>query len=1174
MSAEKTKTQEEFSMRKTKFQRITALLLALVFLMSGAAISTAAASSDKTTEEIRALLNAISYKEYAATHSSVDKATEELVIDATKGYTYVAQGGAVYKPETQIPEGVDKKNVAYVGEFDGKNALYTPSTGTVTWNLAELFGDKVATAKKYAMVVEYYPIENKSAAIERIFMLNGKVPFSEARGLSISKIWKNVYEDGSFEVPKGESAQSYIDAAQTAGISAKSEDRDGKTYIIYTMPEFWTSETANIVNEKLIRFFQTDIDLNEIRASLVQAPAWSEYYFKDANGFMQDSFEFVVAPDEDTGEVTLSIESVNEPMVISKIRLVSYKGPMSYADYSAKFENVGAGTDKIKIEAEYYSAASTQTIYPVSDATSAITSPSSAASIMLNTVGGDKWQSPGQWIEYKFKVNSSGMYKIATRFMQNVLDGMYTSRALYIYSDSTVAPESNGYYNGIPFAEAGRLQFDYSSDWQSGMLTDGVQVDGNDRSFDIYFEAGVEYTIRFEVTLGNMGKIVSDVQSSLESINADYLNILKLTGSNPDDNRDYYFSRVMPDTVIDLTRQKTVLIGDESRNIKGISQILYDEAGVKSSMTATLDKIGRLLGDMGSDDDLIAKNLGQLKTYIGSLGTWLTDAKTQPLILDYLVIQPANDAELPVAKAGFFKALWFEVRSFFQSFFRNYSRMGTMDEINEDNSVEVWLAYGRDQSQVIRGLINNDFTPSTGVAIDLKLVAASTLLPSILSGMGPDVYIGVNQNDTINYAIRGALVAIDGMEDFDEVVKNFKESAMLVLGTEGRNESTGEVEFHYYGLPETQSFSMMFVREDIFAELGLEIPKTWDDVKEAIPILQSNNMQIGMIRDENIFLYQMGGDLFADDGMRINLDSNVALDAFNTMTEMFTMYSFPYQYDFPNRFRTGEMPIGFAQYTATYNQLKVFATEIEGLWSFYPLPGYAQEDGTINNASVSTVAGISMINGCDDTNGAWEFIKWYAGEQCQVSYANEMVALLGPSAKHPTANISALASLPWTDAELKQLEDQFDKLAAIPNYPGRYIVERYTQFAFLAAFNDRADPVTEMQSYIKTINTEITRKREEFGLETLADGQTLAQKRMAQAEEKLAEARSSAAYSSAYDETCGIIEALLKDYVTEDYASLRSLAKTLEELNAELFAGAASDMRSAANALETYEDYK
>ena len=156
------------------------------------------------------------------------------------------------------------------------------------------------------------------------------------------------------------------------------------------------------------------------------------------------------------------------------------------------------------------------------------------------------------------------------------------------------------------------------------------------------------------------------------------------------------------------------------------------------------------------------------------------------------------------------------------------------------------------------------------------------------------------------------------------------------------------------------------------------------------------------------------------------------------------------------------------------------------------MPGYMDEEGNINNMSVSATTAIVMITGCEDVDGAWEFMKWHAGAGCQIEYAEEMVALLGPSAKHPTANIDALESLPWTRAEYEQLNLQFNSLASVPNYPGAYIVSRYTGFAFLAAYNDNVDPVTELQSYITTINKEITRKRSEFDLPTLELGQTLA----------------------------------------------------------------------------------
>lgn len=38
----------------------------------------------------------------------------------------------------------------------------------------------------------------------------------------------------------------------------------------------------------------------------------------------------------------------------------------------------------------------------------------------------------------------------------------------------------------------------------------------------------------------------------------------------------------------------------------------------------------------------------------------------------------------------------------------------------------------------------------------------------------------------------------------------------------------------------------MYYRTDVFEELGLEIPNTWNDVLELIPTLQRNNMSIGL----------------------------------------------------------------------------------------------------------------------------------------------------------------------------------------------------------------------------------------------------------------------------------------------------------------------------------------
>ena len=1108
-------------MNKKRTQRILSLVLALTFLLSGATLAVGAQENtllmaptltvtpdadqagsatknsvtDATIDDVREILESDSYDEYLDKYCDVST----VMVDGIKTTTYtwkVESGKEEIVIDAIADLYADETDAAYkIETYDGVEALYTPASGTVAWKVA------IPETARYSIVIEYYAVHktndgtvvSKATDIGRIFRVNSAIPFLEARYLTLPKAYTNDYIDGELKAKDAVEAADLLARATAVGIAAKTETREDATYVVYEIPEVWTADKLAYCEETGLRFFTRDIDNNEIRPTISQFPVWTAYEIADRNGYYAESFEFVF---EESEETVISLTSVNEPMAIKSIRLVPHESLPSFEKVAATYPQT-VGTDKVQLEGEYPYSTSSQTVYPMEDTRSALTRPISTSHTLLNSIGGiggEKWVSAGQTVSYKFSVKESGIYNIVARFSQSTLDGMYSSRSLGIYTDYTEEEykakygDLDGYYDGIPCVEASRLRFDYATGWQTKVLSDGA----TDLSF--YFEKGVEYRIDLAVTLGSMGSLVAQVEDALEAINSDYLSILMLTGAEPDDYRDYGFKRVMPDVVEDLVKKGELLYG--------IVEELENMSGIKGSMAATLETVAWLLERMGKDPEgEIAKNLTQFKSNIGSLGTWISDAKTQPLQIDYLLIQ-GTDQAIPKAEASFFQSFVHEVSSFFQSFFRNYDRMGAMENYDEDDGkiVEVWLAYGRDQSQVIRNLINNEFTPASGVPVNLKLVAGGTLLPSILAKSGPDVYIGLAAGDIINYAIRGALIPIENCDGFDELCLNeetrqFNEAAMLVLGIEDATKT-----MHYYGLPETQNFNMMFVRKDILAQLDLDIPKTWDDVLAAIPTLQANNMQIGMHSDYQIFLYQMGGDLFADGGMRINLDSNTGLEAFEFMCSLYTNYSFPYAYDFANRFRTGEMPIGFAAYTATYNTLKVFATEIEGMWGMYPMPGTEDEYGNINNCVVSSVTATAMITGCENIEGAWEYMKWYSGASCQEQYSNEMVAILGPSAKHPTANVAALEGLPWSADELKEIKLQFNNLASVPNYPGSYIVPRYTGFALLAAINGGADPVEELLSYITTINKEITRKREEFDLETLDYvGQVLSEKRLSQA---------------------------------------------------------------------------
>ena len=228
----------------------------------------------------------------------------------------------------------------------------------------------------------------------------------------------------------------------------------------------------------------------------------------------------------------------------------------------------------------------------------------------------------------------------------------------------------------------------------------------------------------------------------------------------------------------------------------------------------------------------------------------------------------------------------------------------------------------------------------------------------------------------------------------------------------------------------------------------------------------------------------------------------------------------------------------------------------------------ATEDGSAG------VQGVVMLEGSKRKQSAWDFIDWYTDADFQASYSNELVALLGDAGMNPTANIEALAELSWTSTEYNNLRSQFDALTAVPNYPGSYIIARYTDFAFKAAYNDGADPTTALLGYINTINKEFSRKREEFGLETLEVGQKLSDKRIEQARDEISKVSASERdkYKSQLDALTAAMDAATGISVRKgDLDALVSATNALKATGSSTFDTAVKFLDDAIAALNTYQ---
>ncbi len=1170
-------------MRRNLYQKVICLVLSVATLLSTFAIAASAAPTADgnatvapSLSDMQDVSGIIKYADYLAAYASSKngKGTdgngrkEIIVFDAFASNNEVEFGdGDRYVGDFPDYQTWENYLSAFGGDTDAaENAVYLSATGELTWR-TEITG---GNGGWYTMEIEYYSFNNEDdetssiSSIQRKLLINGKVPFNEVKTIVMDKFW--AYDNKKTDIEP----------------LPRPDLRADGTYFEYHTDEngyykYVVEVNGGIARNVAMYTLRQDINGNSMAPELGVTARWNTYSCRDTSGYYSDDLAFYFVENQ---VVDITLASVREPMAIKSVKLIPAENPNTaeeetvqdydtylkyYKDNATAYPDNAASGQIVKIEAEFPDYVSDSAVTPSNDKTSAATFPTTSKAQLYNIIGKKSYNNLGQWAAYSFTVSKSGFYKLGMRYKQDALQGMYICRALKLTGGAY------GDVPAVPFAEANDVRFNYSKDWQSNYLGRYYSVEGQEElgfeAFEFYFEAGEEYTMYLECSLGSLKDYIQRVETVLNNVNAAYLEIIQLTGPSPDPYRNYNFHKVMPEVLVTILES-----AEELMEVKAELEAL---CGTNGAHIATLETVAVTFNRAGSNmGHNLAANLESLKSYLGTLGTWVSNSKTGAMVVDSITVASSGETEenLPDASAGFFKSLWFEISSFIYSFFTDYEQMGLVEIPDEDTTtIDVWLDKGRDQSQIWRSMIDgeNGFTKQTGVAVTLKLVAAGTLLPSILSGKGPDVYMELDSATIINYAIRGAIVSVNGkdpnMSDAEKAVftsygvndelykdctyidgtyylsgkynedtnqydeskattvnaasniisKPYEESLVGTIDRNGDGKLDKENDGLYvqaalntlhlleydYGIPMTMSFSMMFYRMDALADLEESIPRTWEEMLSILPKLQTNSMSIGIsyVAALDFMIYQMGGSLWKYEdipeyaGAKINYDSEIALDAFSYVCRWYTDHSFPVTYDAANRFRTSEMPILVGDYITTYNQLVVFATEIEGLWGFCPLPGVEVEDAdgktVINYDSLASVKATIMLAGCDDKLAAWQFMQWQTSADVQAEYGNAMVAIIGPSAKYEAANREAINDLSWTSDEKKAINDQINNMSSIVNYPGSYIIARYTKFAFLEAVNDKADPVSALQDKIPAINDELHRKRSEFNLKVLAPNQ-------------------------------------------------------------------------------------
>lgn len=901
---------------------------------------------------------------------------------------------------------------AKLEKYNGEQAVVIDQLGVVSITF------NVEKPGFYMLNSRYAAVQGKPINMELCVYIDGKIPYTEATAVSIPRIWEDEIET----------------------------DKNGN-------------------------FPKVDDNGNQLIPNAKQVIEYRDYIFHD-NGYMTDAdmlFYF------DKGKHTLTLESTREAIAFSKLWFGCTGQVGDYNQYLEKHAQAKVYDGEVlQFAAEKSTQRSEQALTMYADLSNASTTPADPSQVRLNSIGGESWKNPGQWVSWEVDVPESANYVLTFKYRQDYVNGFKVYREILIDGE-------------VPYQELNCVAFDPNTSWDNMTVSDS-----EGKPYYIYLEKG-KHTITLNATLGPVADSLQVLTNAVSDLNQIYRDIISITGVTPDPNRDYDIDRVIPDLMDNFQSvyDRLIEVGKEIQQYNGV------KGGLSSFIDVSTAQIEKFL----KDPLKIVDGLTNFKTNIASLADMMSQMKSQALLLDEFYLSGESE-DVPKAKVGFFDSAWFTIKGFFLSFVADYNALG-VDYNNTDlvfdidKPVEVWMVSGRDQMNVLKTIIDDDFVSNHNIPVNLSLIdAATALTKAILAGTGPDCAIWLGDGEPVSYSMRGALENLDQFDaehqydekgnkrytyTFDEVYDWFYPSSFVSLRyLDGKT----------YGLPESQKFKMMFIREDIMQELGLDVPKTWDEVYQIVTIIQRNNMMIGIpSQDMNMFttlLLQNGCDLYVDDYSAVDLNTPEAINAFTQWTEFNTKYSLPLSYDPLNRFRSGEMPILLNDYVF-YNNLEIGAPEIKGLWSMYPIPGTVQKDGSINTAQMTYGNTCIMVEGCDNKEAVWEFMSWWVSGDVQGEFGQKIEARLGAGGRYDTANKEAFEQIPWSVKEQSMIKEAWAQVENIAKVPGNYYVNRMVNNAFRSVVYDGTNTREALIKYSKEMNKEIQRKREEYKIDRFFD---------------------------------------------------------------------------------------
>ena len=514
---------------------------------------------------------------------------------------------------------------------------------------------------------------------------------------------------------------------------------------------------------------------------------------------------------------------------------ISLEAPVAVEEYKGSSDKAD-GKELITIQGEDYTTTNDSAIHGVAEYDTSV-DPYQAKDTVLNTLDSDSFSTAGQKVTYEFEVKTAGNYKIAANYRQS------EKTDFPVFCDVAIDGK-------VPNSAFKDYSMAYTTKYKTATMQDSK---GEDLS--VHLEAG-KHTISYTISMNPISYIMEEIDEVMSDVNDLALEITKVAGTNADKYRDLKLSKYIPNL------EKTLYSYSDRLTKLEKSAVKWSDSDKNVAVMSSLIIAAKQLKSLADSPDSIPYRIDELSTSSNSvnhyLATTIDNLIANDLAIDRIYIYQ-DGAKLP-SKPGFFKSCAMNVSRFVASFTdQAYSTKNT----NSDH-IQVWVNRSSQYVQIMQKMIDEKFTPKTGINVDISIMPDQyKLVLSNSSGNAPDVATGINYTIPYELGIRGALVNMAQYDDFKESTDGYEPGFFM----------TGSINDGIYSMPETMNFWVLFYRTDVLEKLNLEIPKTMDDVIDMLPKLQMRGLNFyyptaGMTLMRNFhgttpLIVQNGGSLYA-----------------------------------------------------------------------------------------------------------------------------------------------------------------------------------------------------------------------------------------------------------------------------------------------------------------------